>query len=97
MFFKLYSLQCMIMLLFYETITFKSISLLISHMLDKFTVKLFRNLLNGKGRAIWKDPAEHCITAAAKTRWSLIYFSPLSKAGPSAITIQHNSEKCLVL
>lgn len=71
--------------------------LFISHMLDKFTFKLFKNLLNGKGRAIWKDPAEHFITTAVKTRRSLIYFSPLSEAGPSAITIQHNSEKCLVL
>lgn len=68
-----------------------------SHMLDKFTFKLLKNLLNGKGRDIWKDPAQHLITTAVKTRWSLIYFSPLSEAGPSAITIQHYSEKCLVL
>lgn len=84
------------MVLFYETFTFKSILLFLSDMLDKFTSKLFKNLLNGKGRAIWKDPAELFITIAVKTR-CLIYFSPLSETRPYAITVQHNSEKCLVL
>lgn len=83
------------MVLFYETFTFESTLLFISDVLDKFTSKLFKNLLNGKWRAIWKEPAEHFITVAVKTRRSLIY--SLAETGPSAITIQHNSEKCLAL
>jgi len=42
----------MVMVLFYETFSFKSILLFTSDMLDKFTSKLFKNFLNGKGRAI---------------------------------------------
>lgn len=43
-------------------------------MLDKFTFKLFKNLLNGKGRAIWKDSAEHFISTAVKSRWNNLFF-----------------------
>lgn len=42
----------MVIVLFYETFTFKSILLFISDMLDKFTSKLFKNFLSGKGRAL---------------------------------------------
>lgn len=79
----------MVMVLIYETFTFKNIwNIFVIHIrrAGQINFQTFQEL-NGKGREIWKDPAEHFITIAVKTRRSLIESSPLSETGPSAITI----------